>query len=62
MPLSKEFLLARRECCGLRCLYCPYRPRHQKGSRRIMPDSYYDTFVSLEEELIAMDIAKKLDK
>ncbi|MBS3157624.1 hypothetical protein J4442_05665 [Candidatus Woesearchaeota archaeon] len=32
-PLTKEELLAQKECCGNRCLNCPYIPKHTKGSK-----------------------------
>ena len=34
--LSKEFLLKQKQCCGRGCLMCPYIPKHQKGSYKIM--------------------------
>ena len=34
--LSKEFLLKQKHCCGRGCLMCPYIPKHQKGSYKIM--------------------------
>jgi hypothetical protein len=34
-PLTKEFLISRGECCGRKCLNCPYLPKWIKGSRKI---------------------------
>ena len=32
-PLTRDFLLGRGECCGNKCLNCPYTPKHIKGSK-----------------------------
>lgn len=34
-PLSKEILLQRGQCCGRRCINCPYAPQWQKGSTNV---------------------------
>lgn len=34
-PLSREFLLAQKKCCGRRCVNCPYVPKHTSGSVKI---------------------------
>lgn len=34
-PISREFLLSRKECCGSGCKNCPYLPRHTKESKKI---------------------------
>jgi len=34
-PLSRETLLARKQCCGHKCKNCPYTPKHVKGSKDI---------------------------
>jgi hypothetical protein len=31
-PLTREFLLDQGSCCGNGCFFCPYTPRHTKGS------------------------------
>ena len=33
-PLSKEFLISRGECCGNRCINCPYTKPHRKGNKQ----------------------------
>jgi hypothetical protein len=35
-PLSKEFLKQRGYCCGLKCLNCPYYPRHIRGTKTLL--------------------------
>jgi len=30
--MSREELLKQGECCGSKCLNCPYEPEHIKGS------------------------------
>jgi hypothetical protein len=34
-PLSKELLLSRKECCGSRCINCPYSPKWVRGSKNV---------------------------
>ena len=34
--LSKNYLKKQKECCGNGCLMCPYIPRHNRGSIKIM--------------------------
>jgi len=34
-PIPKEQHLNRGSCCGNGCLYCPYDPKHEKGSSKI---------------------------
>lgn len=34
-PLTREFLISRKKCCGRRCVNCPYVPRYVKGSTQI---------------------------
>ena len=34
-PISKEILLARKICCGCRCINCPYTPKWVKGSQNV---------------------------
>ena len=36
IPLSKEFLIKRGYCCGNKCTACPYIPKWEKGSKKIM--------------------------
>ena len=31
-PITKEEHIVRGSCCGNGCLYCPYTPKHQRGS------------------------------
>lgn len=42
-PLSREELLARKQCCGHRCLNCPYVPRHVKHSTQTAPGTNHDS-------------------
>lgn len=34
-PLSREFLLKQKRCCGARCHNCPYDPIHVYGSTQV---------------------------
>jgi len=34
-PLSREFLLNQKECCGSTCTNCPYIPKFRKGSTKV---------------------------
>lgn len=34
-PLTREFLLDRKKCCGHRCVNCPYVPKWEKGSTNV---------------------------
>ncbi len=34
-PLTKEFLVSKGECCGKKCVNCPYTPKYTKGSTQI---------------------------
>lgn len=34
-PLSKKFLLQRGQCCGKRCINCPYTPKWKRGTRDV---------------------------
>jgi hypothetical protein len=34
-PLSREFLVSKKVCCGRRCVNCPYVPKWIKGSTKI---------------------------
>ena len=34
-PLSKEILLRRGNCCGKRCVNCPYVPKWQRGATKV---------------------------
>lgn len=34
-PLPKEILLQKGECCGRKCVNCPYIPKFQKGSKNV---------------------------
>ncbi len=40
--MSKEKLLARGYCCGLKCKNCPYDPPHTEGVKKVKKrlDSY----------------------
>lgn len=60
--LTKEFLINRGVCCGNKCINCPYRPRHRKGSSKLMPDDIFERLRKADMELKAMEIAKKLDQ
>lgn len=31
-PLSRDVLLAQKQCCGKKCVNCPYVPRHVRGA------------------------------
>jgi|TARA_A100001201_G_scaffold123237_1_gene107104 hypothetical protein len=33
--MSKEKLLARGYCCGLKCKNCPYDPPHTEGVKKV---------------------------
>ena len=39
--LSKQFLIKRKQCCGNGCLMCPYIPRHNEGSIKVMQNMGY---------------------
>lgn len=39
-PMSREFLISRKECCGSGCENCPYSPRHNKGSKKIGQEEF----------------------
>ena len=34
-PLSREFLISRKKCCGRKCLNCPYLPKWVGGSTKV---------------------------
>ena len=36
MVLTAAYLTKRGECCGRGCRWCPYEPRHQAGTTRLM--------------------------
>ena len=31
-PLSREFLISRKQCCSHKCVNCPYIPKYKKES------------------------------
>lgn len=37
MTLTRDFLLARGSCCGLKCKNCPYTKPHKKGNTDVEP-------------------------
>jgi UV DNA damage endonuclease len=39
--LSKDYLLEQKQCCGRGCFMCPYLPRHNKGSTKVMNQMGY---------------------
>ena len=34
-PLSREYLISIKKCCGRKCKNCPYIPKWIKGSTKI---------------------------
>lgn len=34
-PLSSDFLKQKGQCCGSKCVNCPYVPQWQKGSTNV---------------------------
>ena len=39
--LSKDYLIKQTQCCGNGCFMCPYIPKHQQGSIKIMNQMGY---------------------
>ena len=35
VQLSPETLLRLGKCCGNKCMYCPYEPKHTQGNENI---------------------------
>ena len=58
--LSKVFLIKRGECCGNRCLMCPYENKHSGESNNLRMD-VIDNLEDWEKEELALakiDISK----
>jgi hypothetical protein len=34
-PLSREYLISIKKCCGRRCVNCPYIPKWIRGNSKI---------------------------
>jgi hypothetical protein len=44
--MSKEKLLARGYCCGLKCKNCPYDPPHTEGVKKVKKSLTRISFLS----------------
>lgn len=47
--LSKIFLIKQGRCCGNKCLMCPYKKKHVKGSE-VLKENIIDALEDWEKE------------
>ncbi len=61
-PLTREFLLGRGECCGNKCLNCPYIPKHIKGTKMENKEEEIPTLAQLVDlyEEGKLDTSKRI--
>lgn len=38
---TRQYLKNRGYCCGDKCLYCPYAPKHIEGNKTLAPEGDY---------------------
>ena len=49
--LSRVFLIQQNQCCGLKCLMCPYEEQHSGQSSKIRKEVWNDLYDWEIEEL-----------